>query len=176
MGFGLFAALRAASALATLSLILRWILFAALLLFAGLSVYDYAKIRAGRPSEIILQLPTALKLRIHSSIRTRAKTAALAGSSFVLGFLISIFEFACTGQVYLPTLAYLARAKGGSSAILLLVLYNLCFIAPLVAVFAASWFGVSSKRIASVFQRRMGAVKLGLAAVFLALAVLTLLG
>jgi len=176
VGLGLFAALRAAGAMVLVSTILRWALFTALLVFAGLSVYDYTRIRSGRPSEIILQLPTALKLRIHASIRTRAKTAALAGSSFVLGFLVSIFEFACTGQVYLPTLAYLAREKGSSGAILLLILYNLCFIAPLVAVFAASWFGVSSKRIASVFQRRMGAVKLGLAAVFLVLAALTLLG
>jgi cytochrome c biogenesis protein CcdA len=175
IGFGLFEALRAASAVALVSVILRWALFAALLVFAALSLYDYAKIRAGRPSDIILQLPNSLKLRIHASIRTRVRTAALAGSSFGLGFLVSIFEFACTGQVYLPTLAYLARAKGRTDAVSLLLLYNLCFILPLIAVFAASYLGVSSKRIASVFQRRMGAVKLGLAAVFLVLAALTLL-
>jgi cytochrome c biogenesis protein CcdA len=173
IGFGLFAALRAAQAVALVGIVLHWVLFAVLVVFAALSVYDYTRIRRGRSSEIILQLPKSLKLRIHASIRTRAKTAALAGSSFVLGFLISIFEFACTGQVYLPTLAYLARERGGSRAVLLLVLYNLCFIAPLVAVFIASYLGVSSKRIATAFQKRMGAVKLGLAVVFALLAVLT---
>jgi cytochrome c biogenesis protein CcdA len=175
VGFGLFAALRAASAIALVSAVLRWVLVAVLVIFAALSVYDYTRIKAGRPSEILLQLPNSLKLRIHESIRTRAKTAALAGSSFVLGVLVSIFEFACTGQVYLPTLAYLARAKGRSDALLLLALYNLCFIAPLLVVFGASYLGVSSKRITVIFQRRMGAIKLGLAVVFLALAALTLL-
>jgi cytochrome c biogenesis protein CcdA len=175
VGFGLFAALRAASAIAIVGTVLRYALAAVLVAFAILSVYDYTRIKAGKSSEILLQLPNSLKLRIHASIRARAKTAALAGSSFVLGILISIFEFACTGQVYLPTLAYLARAKGRTDALLLLLLYNLCFIAPLLAVFGASYLGVSSKRIAAIFQKRMGAIKLGLAAVFIVLAVLTLL-
>jgi cytochrome c biogenesis protein CcdA len=174
-GFGLFAALRAAGSVALVSAILRWALVAVLALLAALSLVDYARIRAGRPAEILLQLPKALKLRIHASIRVRAKTAALAGSSLVLGFLVSIFEFACTGQVYLPTLAYLARGPGGARAAGLLVLYNLCFIAPLLAVFGAAYFGVGSKRITSLFQRRMGATKIALAAVFAALAVLTAL-
>jgi cytochrome c biogenesis protein CcdA len=174
-GFGLFAALRAAQAVAVVSLALRWVLVALLLVFAALSLYDYSRIRAGRPSDMLLQLPNSLKLRIHESIRKRRRATALALSSFVLGVLVSIFEFACTGQVYLPTLAYLARARGGADALLLLLLYNLCFIAPLLVVFGASYFGVSSKRIASLFERRMGAVKLLLAAVFAALALLTLL-
>jgi len=175
VGLGLFAALRAASAVAIVSLILRWLLFAVLVVFAILSVYDYFKIRSGKASEILLQLPNSLKLKIHASIRNRAKTTALAFSSLGLGFVVSIFEFACTAQVYLPTLAYLARQKGRSDAIGLLVLYNLAFIAPLVVVFIASYLGVGSKRIATIFQKRMGAVKLGLAAVFVALAVLTIL-
>jgi cytochrome c biogenesis protein CcdA len=175
VGLGLFAALRAASAISVVSIILRWLLFAVLIVFAVLSVYDYFKIRAGKASEILLQLPNSLKLKIHASIRNRAKTTALAFSSLGLGFLVSIFEFACTAQVYLPTLAYLARQKGRSDAIGLLVLYNLAFIAPLVVVFIASYLGVGSKRIATIFQKRMGAVKLGLAAVFIVLAVLTLL-
>jgi cytochrome c biogenesis protein CcdA len=175
VGFGLFAALRAASAISVVSLILRWLLFAVLIVFAVLSVYDYFKIRSGKASEILLQLPNSFKLKIHASIRNRAKTTALAFSSLGLGFVVSIFEFACTAQVYLPTLAYLARQKGRSDAIGLLVLYNLAFIAPLVVVFIASYLGVGSKRIATIFQKRMGAVKLGLAAVFVALAVLTIL-
>lgn len=173
-GFGLFAALRAAQAIALVSTIIRWVLVAVLALFAALSVYDYSRIRAGRPSDMLLQLPDSFKMRIHESIRKRRRSSALALSSFALGVLVSIFEFACTGQVYLPLLAYLARAKARADALLLLLLYNVCFIAPLLAVFAASYLGVGSKRIASLFQKRMGAVKLLLAAVFAALAVLTI--
>jgi hypothetical protein len=161
IGFGFFAALRAASVVPLVSTILRWALVAALVAFAGMSLYDYMLIRKGRPTEILLQLPAALKRRIHASIRTRVRTAALAGSSLVLGFLVSVFEFACTGQV---------------DAIGLLVLYNLCFVTPLLVVFGASWLGVSSGRITALFQAHMGKVKLGLAAVFIGLAVFTLVG
>jgi cytochrome c biogenesis protein CcdA len=174
VGLGLFAALRAASAVPLVARILRWVLVVVLVVFAGLSLYDFAVIRRGEPSKILLQLPSALKRQIHKSIRTQARAAALAGGSLLLGFLVSIFEFACTGQVYLPTLAYLARTRRQASAIWLLVLYNACFILPLLAVFAASWFGVSSGRIAALYQKRMAAVKLGLAAVFLGLAAFTI--
>jgi cytochrome c biogenesis protein CcdA len=175
VGFGLFAALRAAAAVPLASRILRWLLVAVLVVFAGLSLYDVVVIRRGEPGKMLLQLPTALKRQVHRSIRAQARTAALAGGALVLGFLVSILEFACTGQVYLPTLAYLARTHSGARAAGLLVLYNLCFVLPLIAVFAASWFGVTSTRIASLYQKRMAAVKAGLAAVFLALAVFTAL-
>lgn len=176
IGFGLFAALRAASAVAVVSVLLRWALVILLFVFAGMSVYDYALIRGGRPTEMLLQLPSALKRQIHTSIRTRVRTAALVGSSLVLGFLVSVFEFACTAQVYLPTLAYLARVHRQFDAVGLLVLYNLCFIAPLLVVFGGSYYGVSSTRITTFFQAHMGKVKLGLAFVFAGLAVFTLVG
>jgi cytochrome c biogenesis protein CcdA len=175
VGLGLFAAIRAASAVSLISALLRWIIFALLIVFAALSVYDYTRIRAGRPSDMLLQLPDSLRLKIHASIRTRAKTLALAGSSLAMGFLVSIFEFACTAQVYLPTLAYLARALKRADALGLLLAYNLCFIAPLLVVFAASYLGVSSRRITVLFRSHMGKVKLALAIAFLALAALTVL-
>ncbi len=125
---------------------------------------------------MLLQLPSSFKKRIHASIRTRVRIAALAGSSLVLGFLVSMFEFACTGQVYLPLLGYLARMHRQIDALGLLLLYNLCFILPLLVVFGASYLGVSSGRITTAFQTHMGKVKLGLAVVFLGLAVFTLVG
>ena len=176
VGLGFFAALRAAAGFAAVSLVLRWILFASLIVFAGLSVYDFFKIRAGKPAEIVLQLPLGLKQRIHAAIRTRVRTAAIAGSSLVLGFLVSLFEFACTGQVYLPTLAYLVRIRDGTRALPLLLLYNLGFIAPLLAVFTAAYLGVGSKVIARFFQNHMAAIKIGLAVFFLGLAAFTLAG
>jgi cytochrome c biogenesis protein CcdA len=176
VGLGFFTALRAASVVSLVSLLLRWVLVAALVVFAALSIYDFTLIRAGRPAEMLLQLPKALKRQIHASVRTHVRTATLIGSSLVLGFLVSLFEFACTGQVYLPLLGYLVRMHRQGDAIGLLLIYNLCFIAPLLVVFAASYLGVSSGRITTLFQRHMGTVKLLLAVVFLGLAVFTLVG
>ena len=73
-------------------------------------------------------------------------------------------------------LAYLVRMRGGTAALGLLLLYNLCFIVPLLIVFGASYLGVGSARITTVFQSHMGKVKLSLAAIFAALAVFTLVG
>lgn len=173
VGFGLLSALRAATAVPVVSRVLRWVLVAVLVAFAGLSIYDWTVIRRGEPTKILLQLPSAVKRQIHRSIHAQARAAAVAGGALLLGFLVSVFEFACTGQVYLPTLAYLARARGSAPAAGLLVLYNACFIVPLLVVFAASALGVSSARIAALYQKRMAAVKLGLAAVFLGLAAVT---
>ena len=65
---------------------------------------------------------------------------------------------------------------GEFDAVGLLVLYNLCFIAPLLVVFGGSYYGVSSTHITTFFQAHMGKVKLGLAFVFAGLAVFTLVG
>ncbi len=176
IGLGFLSALRAASVVPLVSVLLRWALVVVLLLFTGLSIYDYFLIRAGRPTKILLQLPSALKKRIHASIRTRVRTAALVGSSLVLGFLVSVFEFACTGQVYLPALGVLVRVHKQLDAVGLLVLYNLCFIVPLLVVFGGHYYGVSSARITTFFQAHMGWVKLGTALVFAGLAVFTLVG
>ena len=176
IGLGFFTALRTLAGIAIVSQLLRWALVAVLLVFAGLSVYDFTLIRAGRATEMLLQLPSSFKKRIHASIRTRVRVAALAGSSLVLGFLVSIFEFACTGQVYLPLLGYLARMRRQVDAVGLLALYNLCFILPLLVVFGASYLGVGSERITTLFRAHMGKVKICLAMVFVGLAVFTLVG
>ena len=173
VGLGLFTALRAASSFSVVSRVIRWVLVGVLVVFAALSIRDAVLAHRGRATEMALQLPKFLKRRIHESIRGRVRSTALALSSLTLGVLVSVFEFACTGQVYLPTLAYLSRI-GQTRAVFLLAVYNLGFIAPLLAVFAASYAGVTSKRITILFQRHLVAVKVTFALFFLALAALTL--
>ncbi|NOY07711.1 MAG: hypothetical protein GXP33_02585 [Spirochaetes bacterium] len=53
-------------------------------------------------------------------------------SSILLGILVSIFELASTGQVYLPSIIYLIRVKRDTAGYLLLLLYNIGFIIPLL--------------------------------------------
>lgn len=175
VGLGLLSALRTASYFPVVAEIIRWVLVAALAVFAALSIYDYTRIRKGNTSEILLQLPKGIKRRIHASIRERSRSAALVASSLVLGFLISIFELACTGQVYFPTIAYMVQGENRSLGYLLLAVYNFGFIVPLLAVFLLAYAGVGSERITKAFQKNLGTVKLGLAGLFAALAVLTIL-
>ena len=175
IGVGLLEALRLASSTPLIGKILKWVLFVVLTTFAAISLYDWTLIRRRQPTKILLQLPTAMKRRIHASVRTHSRSAALIGSSLVMGFLVSTFELACTGQIYFPTVAYLVKTEGGARNYLFLGLYNIGFILPLVVVFVLVYSGVSSQKITKIFKRNMAGVKLCTAVLFAGLAVLTVL-
>jgi hypothetical protein len=57
-------------------------------------------------------------------------------------------------------------ASRKAEAIGYLLFYNSLFILPLLAVFGAVYFGVSSRAVAHIMESRVGTVKLVLAAVF----------
>ena len=175
VGLGLFEAIRLTTTFPVVARVLRWALISVLIFFAGLSLYDYYLIRKGRASEMTLQLPDFFKKRIRATIKSRARSAALVATSLVLGFLVSLFELACTGQVYFPFLVFIVRNGKKLSGYLFLLLYNLGFILPLLAVFFVTYRGVSSRRLTELFQNHMGKVKIGLSAVFILMAVLTII-
>jgi len=173
VGAGFFALLRAAGSFSLIARVIRWILVLVLILFGVLSLVDYFQIKRGRPESIILQLPGSVKKRIHGTIRTRMHSAALIGSSLVVGVMISLFELGCTGQIYFPTLTYMIQREGGMTGWILLGIYNLAFIIPLLTVFFALFFGYGSKKLTLLFKRKMGVIKLLTAGLFFGLAVLT---
>lgn len=175
IGLGFLSAVRYAQSFFLVARILRWALVGALAVFAGLSFYDYLQLRRGKTAKVVLQLPSALKRQIHSSIRSRARSAALLGSALALGFLVTLFELACTGQVYLPTIIYAVRTGKQLRSYAYLLLYNLGFIAPLLVVFALSFTGLGLKGLTAFFQKSVAAVKLAMAGLFVGLAVITIL-
>ena len=174
IGLGFFRIIRIADSFSLVSRAIRWVLFGVLLLFSGLSIYDYVKIKRGRATEILLQLPDGVKRRMHSSIRSYSKSAALAGSSIVMGFLISVFELGCTGQIYFPTITYIIQTGSSAEGYGFLALYNLAFILPLAAVFVVVYFGTTSKKVTRLFQSNLAVIKLLTALLFIGFAVLML--
>ena len=62
----------------------------------------------------------------------------------ILGVFVVLVELPCTGAPYFAVLALLAQGKY-ATAIPYLLLYNLIFIVPLVAVIVLSYFGQSEK-------------------------------
>ena len=130
---------------------------------AGLSLYDAVKAKQGKTKDILLQLPRALKLRIHKVIRERTRTSGVIAGALVIGFVISALELVCTGQVYLPTLTFVAGIEGMRTyAIAYLLLYNLMFIVPLLVVFGCVYWGTTSMQLGSVLQRHLVTVKIGI--------------
>ena len=172
IGLGFFKIIRIADSFELVSRIIRWLLFSVLIVFASLSFYDFYKIRTGRATEIVLQLSDSVKRRMHSSIRSYSKSAALAGSSIVMGFFISIFELGCTGQIYFPTITYIIQTDKAASGFFYLGLYNLAFILPLAAVFIVVYLGIGSKKITKLFQSNLGVIKILTGLLFLGFAAL----
>ena len=140
-------------------------LIAALLTFslAGLSFYDAVKAKQGKTKDILLQLPLALKQRIHKVIREQTRTSGVIIGAIVIGFVISVLELVCTGQVYLPTLTFVASVEGmRSNAIAYLLLYNLMFIVPLLIVFGCVYWGTTSAQLGGILQKHLVTVKIAI--------------
>jgi hypothetical protein len=91
--------------------------------------------------------------------------------AFVTGFVVSIIELACTGQVYLPTIIFVTGMPAmRGQAFFYLLLYNLAFILPLVVVFGLAYFGTTSEQLGIFISRRTATIKLGTTLLFLVLA------
>ena len=136
---------------------------AATFALGGLSLYDAVKAKQGKTKEILLQLPRALKLRIHKVIREQTRTSGVIAGAIVIGCVISALELVCTGQVYLPTLTFVAGIDGmRAHAIAYLLLYNLMFIVPLLVVFGCVYWGTTSVQLGGVLQRHLVTVKVGI--------------
>lgn len=140
-------------------------LIAALLTFglAGLSIYDAVKAKQGKTKDIMLQLPRVLKQRIHKVIREQTRTSGVIIGAVVIGFVISALELICTGQVYLPTLTFVAGIEDmRGHAMAYLLLYNLMFIVPLLVVFGCVFWGTTSAQLGGILQRHLVTVKVAI--------------
>lgn len=175
-GLGLFSAVRRLMIFPVVVRVIRWGLMAVLVVLAGLSLRDGLLARRGETSRMSLQLSRRMKQRIHGAVRNRLRTGSLVVGTAALGVLVTVFEFSCTGQVYLPVIMHLARNEADLGAYLLLAGYNAAFILPLLVVFGLSYAGVSQGVVGSFFSRRIALVKFLLAGVFALMAVMTILG
>ena len=173
MGLGLVGALRALEGLRALRDALFLALALALLVLSALSFRDAFRYRRERtPKAIALQLPDGVKRRIREFSTARWSGPAVVGSSLVCGFVVTLLDSLCTGQIYIPVLALLARDGGNLRALLLLLLYNAAFIAPLVAIFLLAAYGADAPRMSRWSKRNVFPSKLFLGAMFFVMAAL----
>lgn len=142
------------------------------LVLAYLNIRDYFKTRGGDLEDMALKLPEPLRKRINAAVREGNKSSSYYLSAFVTGLIVSILELACTGQIYLPVIISMSSVPElRNQATLHLVLYNLMFIIPLIIVFILAYFGTTSKELTNFLKKNAAAVKIGMAIVFLILAI-----
>ena len=173
VGMGLLEAVQALSFMPAISSAVYFLTALLALLAAGLSVVDGVLALRGREKDMLLSLPEFFRLRIQATVREGMKSRWIVLAAFTGGMVISLLELACTGQVYAPTIVFMTRlGEERLRAYSYLVLYNLMFILPLVAVFGVTLYGVGSQKVADLFRKHIAAVKFLMAALFGGLAVL----
>lgn len=112
-----------------------------LILLGGINIINeffpvVAKALTGKPAEfpIKLKIPSGAHQKIGRLIEKGSAPAA-----FLLGVLIGLCEFPCTGGAYLMILGFLHDRATYAKGVIYLLFYNLIFIIPLlIALFIAS--------------------------------------
>jgi cytochrome c biogenesis protein CcdA len=176
LGFGLLGAIKVFSVSHGLSTALACVVAGLTFVLAAWSLVDFVRyLRTGSAKKMTLGLPKRVKAGIHKVIRVGLSTRMLAVGAVGVGVLVAVLESLCTGQVYLPTIVFVARSPGLQlHAVAYLVLYNLMFIAPLIVIFLAAFYGMKSEWLGGLLRRHLAALKLALAVLFAALGALVL--
>jgi len=147
MGLGLMRALRALEGMRTLHDAVMLLLALALFVFSFLSFRDAVRFRRVPVFSVVtLRLPEGVRTLIRRVAAASWRGPAVVATGLGCGFLVTLLDALCTGQVYVPALALISREPGAWRSFAWLVAYNLAFVAPLVAVF------VLASRTADAFQ------------------------
>lgn len=182
LGLGLFRVLYSLR-LSYFLLRLIYILIAAIAFGLGIiTVYDIVKFKqTHRAEDMVLVLPQRLKYYIHSIIglgyrqhisqdQNKKGMFRLVLTAFFVGALVSLLEAVCTGQTYLPTITFVLKISHLKiQALAYLVIYNIMFIIPLLAVFLLALLGVSSGEFSKFMQKHIITIKWLLAILFFGL-------
>lgn len=169
IGLGAYGLLRWFAGFKPAARAIYYVFGAASLVLGALSLYDFLVVRSGSTRKMILQLPLAVKQRIHDRIRENTRVPGIVAGSLIAGFLVSFLEFGCTGQVYLPTITFMVSSgTAGFKPVAALLAYNLMFVIPLAAIALLAVL-VTGRNVGAVLERRIPLVKFLTALLFFAL-------
>lgn len=173
LGIGIFSAFQKLAEYKLLSRITYYITLAFMFGLAVLALYDIITyLRTAKTKGMVLQLPDTLKERMHFVIRNNFSTGSLILGAFIAGFIVSLFEAMCTGQMYVPTIMYVFKIPELKiHALLYLLLYNFMFILPLIFVSVLFFAGVSSQKLNDFSKKNFVFVKIAIFAFFVVMGV-----
>lgn len=154
---------------------------------AYLNLRDFYVYRKTKSTDSLkVKLPKSIRSRINAIISkyyrkgpnsTPKSKFGLIISTFTVGFLVSLLEAVCTGQVYLPTIVFILKEQSlRTRALFFLLLYNAMFVAPLILILLLVISGVSSKKLEEFFRKRVALVKILMFLLFLGLGLFLIIG
>lgn len=171
MGVSAFEALKQLKQYHYLSLIIRWSAIGLASYVSFYSFYDaYKYAKSGKNKDLKLQLSKSMKMRIHKVISGNLSQRGLITGAIITGFLVTLLEAVCTGQMYLPIIQGMTEREGTRfQGWLWLIYYNILFVLPLQVVMIASYKGITWDKLAKKTQKNMVLLKILLGIVMLLL-------
>lgn len=153
-----------------------------IVLFLGLSIMNFLDFIAAKSEnygKIKMQLPTKLRKVNHkiiekiTSVKNQKKLLLMC---FVIGIVISVGEFLCTGQIYLATIVYVLQNSEvfNMRSFMYLVLYSFMFTLPLIAITFAVHKSKSYFNLTELVRGKLHLIKLMNALFFLVFVVLVI--
>ena len=140
MGLGLYSAVEAAGVTHAL-----YVAVAGLAILIGLfNLKDY--LWYGK--WFVMEVPISWRPRLKQLIQ---HVTSIPGA-FLIGFVVSLFLLPCTSGPYIVILGLLAKTETRTAAMLWLVLYNVVFVAPMIAITAAVYFGLTTTEKADAWR------------------------
>jgi cytochrome c biogenesis protein CcdA/glutaredoxin len=140
MGIGVYSAVEAAGATRGL-----YVAVAALAILIGLfNLKDY--LWYGK--WFIMEVPLSWRPRLKQIIQ---RVTSVPGA-FLVGFVVSLFLLPCSSGPYVVILGLLAETETRAGAMLWLVLYNVVFVSPMVAITVAIYFGLTTAEKAEAWR------------------------
>lgn len=158
-------------------ILVKIILLIFIFIIVLLNINDFFAAKNEKYGRIKNQLPKKLRRFNNDSINyfiniSNANTIIIM--SFLLGLIISVGEFLCTGQMYLTTIALVARSESVLSwrAFIYLNIYVTAFVLPLIALVIIAWRGREVFELSETILTRLPLIKLVSIFLFLAIGIL----
>lgn len=92
-------------------------------------------------------------------------------TAFALGVFVALVELPCTGAVYLAVLTLMSFSGLSLNHITMLVLYNIIFVLPLIAILIAMYRGIGDKKMHAWREKHKGLMRLVTGIVLIAMGI-----
>jgi hypothetical protein len=174
LGLGLLRVLHLLEGFRWLRALFEWGMIGILLVLAALSFRDAQRFAVRQdPNEVVLQMPETFRRLTHRLLKRGMAARHLGVAAFGLGVVVTALESVCTGQLYVPTLVFVMKSgQMWRAGLPLLLLYNLCFIMPLMIVFGLTWAGLRFAQLMHWSIRNVMISKILLGLLFVGMAAL----
>lgn len=160
IGLNIFKVMEIASKISWLIIVMYISIICTSLFIIYLNTKDFINIKKGKVENIKNQLSNNQKSKIYKYINKLTDSKHIVFYGFVLGIILTLLEFTCTGQVYIPTLSYMINSGEGVLPYIYLFAYNIMFIMPLIIVCIVTYITKETNKVMNLLYDKLGYIKL----------------